>query len=107
MKSDMLYRESESSDLQARFPLAATQEETANYAASYHCQERRPSWSDLSHAAVDAELDASDVAACVGSEKGNRLGNFVQSSPATEWYFVSDVSAYCLICSSVIPKELR
>jgi hypothetical protein len=30
MKSDMLYRESESSDLQARFPLAATQEETAN-----------------------------------------------------------------------------
>ena len=56
---------------------------------------QRSSWSDLGHAAVDEELDASDVAACVGSEEGNHFGNFVQGSRATERYFISD--AVCVL----------
>src|SRR6266850_6667612 len=44
-------------------------------------------WSDLGHAAVDEELDASDVATFVRSEEGDHFGNFVQGSRATEGYF--------------------
>ena len=51
---------------------------------------QRSSWSDLGHAAVDEELDASDVATFVGSEEGDHFGNFVQGSRATEGYFVHD-----------------
>jgi hypothetical protein len=46
--------------------------------------------SDLGHAAVDEELDASDVATFIGSEEGDHFGYFVQGSGATEGYFVRD-----------------
>src|SRR5258708_6796404 len=52
---------------------------------------RRPSsWSDLGHAAVDAELDAGDAAAFVGSEEGGHFGAFVQGSRAPEGYFAPE-----------------
>jgi hypothetical protein len=53
--------------------------------AEHHRQ--RSSWSDLGHAAVDEELDASDVATFVGSEEDDHFGNFIQGSRATERYF--------------------
>src|SRR5882762_11521493 len=49
-------------------------------------QRQRSSPLDLRHAAVDEELDASDVATFVRSEERNYLGNFVQGSRATEGY---------------------
>src|SRR6476660_9542739 len=50
----------------------------------------RSSWSDLGHAAVDEEFDASDVTTFVGSKEGDHFGNLVQGSRATEGYFVRD-----------------
>jgi hypothetical protein len=41
----------------------------------------------LGHPAVDEELDARDVATLVGSKERDYLGNFVQSSRATNGYF--------------------
>jgi hypothetical protein len=52
-------------------------------------------WSDLGHAAVDEELNASHVATFVGSEEGNHIGNFVQGSRATEGYSVHN--AVCVL----------
>jgi hypothetical protein len=46
----------------------------------------RIDFSDLGHAPVDEELDASDVATFVGSEEGDYFGYFVQGSGATEGY---------------------
>ena len=44
----------------------------------------RASSSDLGHATIDDELDASDVATFVGSEEGDPFGSFVQSSLTAE-----------------------
>lgn len=44
----------------------------------------RASSSDLGHATIDDELDASDAATFVGSKEGDPFGSFVQSSLTAE-----------------------
>jgi len=46
--------------------------------------------SDLSHAAINDQFDAGDIATFVRSEKRHHLGNFVQGSGATEGYIAHD-----------------
>jgi len=63
--------------------------------SSVESTRQRSSWLDLVHAPVDEELDASDAATFVRSEKDDHFGYFVQGSRASERYFVHD--AVCVL----------
>ena len=56
----------------------------------------RQAGSDLGHAAVGEEFDASDVATFLESEEGDHFGNFVQGSRATEAYFAHHTACILL-----------
>jgi len=61
----------------------------------------------LGHAAVDEELDASDVATFVGSEEGDHFGDFIQGSRSSEGYFARDAVCVLFDLFFDMPKELR